>query len=328
MKVLYVATKGESATDLSPDLEIDKLRRCFAGSVVDFAAIPNISAEELPAELSNREFDVLHIAAHGTGGALEVRSVRGTVLAHPEQIATFLLPSRLPRLVYLNACDSAGVAEALVHRVPFAIGTTAPVASDYAIHTALSFYLRLLLGGSVAEAAEVARSALGMFSSLRADIKLFAKAGEDPERTRLVASPEILVSLPSGYKLGDDVVEINFGVRGVPEGTLQVVFFSDDEDLLNDGKQTLAAQLCAVTRRRPTRDGEVWCDRSESWDVGGDFRLFAVGVTADGRRWTVTSHLCDALRRWYDACEPMAKSRVRKKTFDALIRNLEAWVRR
>src|SRR5262249_54358 len=98
--------------------------------------------------------------------------------------------------------------------------------------------------------------------------------------------------------------EVLFGVRGVPKDTIQVVFFSDDEELIelvDDGgkESTLGEQLCAVARSRPSRDGSIWCDPTESWDVQGDFRLFALGVTSDGRRWTASDSLCNALVTWH-----------------------------
>jgi hypothetical protein len=327
MKVLYAATRGESATSISVEVEIAKLERLFSSSPVSFASIASITAEQLPHELSRREFDVLHVTAHGEGHALQALTERGgTVLARPEHIAAFLLPRRRPQLIYLNACDSDAVARELTEKwnVRFALGNTAPVASDYSIHGALAFYGRVLLGGSVREAAEVARGQVELLSSGRASVALHFAAGENPDKVQLVPEPQILAAMPRGLRKGSNVVEVMFGVRGAPEGTLQVVFFSDDETLC-DGKDTLADQLCAVARGLPSRNGLIWCDRTESWDVEGDFRLFATGVTADGRRWTASGSLCEALRDWHSGLSNEDAAELPKGDFEAALGILARW---
>lgn len=332
MKVLYVATRGEGATTISVEDEIAKLERLFSTSPAQFTSIASIKAEELPAELGRREFDVLHITAHGEGHALQTLTGRGgTVLARPEQIAAFLLPRRRPRFVYLNACDSDAVARELVGTasggpVPFAIGTTAPVASDYSIHGALAFYGRIILGGDLLEATEVARHQVELLTSGRASLRLHARTGENPKAAVLVPEPEILAAMPRGLRKNRDEVEVMFGIRGAPEGTWQVVFFSDDEALYDtNGQETLGEQLCAVARGLPGKDGSIWCDRVESWDVDGDFRLFAVGVTAEGRRWTATGMLCDALRKWHLGLDEADAAALPKGDFDKALSRLEKW---
>ncbi len=305
MKLLYIATRGEGATTLSVDEEIARLERLFSTSPARFSSIASIKAEELPHELARREFDILHITAHGEGHALQALTGRGgTVLARPEQIASFLLPRRKPRLMYLNACDSDAVARELVGTgpegpIPFAIGSTAPVASDYSIHGALAFYGRILLGGSLHEASEVARHQVELLTSDRTSLKLHTRPGDDSKSEILMPEPEVLAAIPGGLRKKYRDVEVIFGVRGVPEGTSQVVFFSDDEDVVEDVDKPLGNQLCQVARGRPGTDGTIWCDRLESWDVEGDFPVFAVGVASEGRRWTASGRLSEALLKWY-----------------------------
>jgi hypothetical protein len=331
VKLLYVATRGEGATTISVEAEIAKLEQLFSISPVNFTAVASMTAEQLPQELSRREFDVLHVTAHGEGDALQALTDRGgTVLTWPEQIAAFLLPHRRLELIYLNACDSDAVARELTQMpntsVRFAIGNTAPVASDYSIRGALDFYGRMLLGGSVSEAAGVARQIVQLLSSNRASVTLHSRDGEDPGKVRLVPEPQILAALPQGLRKGKKLVEVMFGVRGAPESMLQVVFFSDDDTLCDlDGTDTLGEQLCAVARGLPSRNGSIWCDRKESWDVGGDFRLFAVGVTADGRRWTASSSLCEALRVWHFGLTSKDAAKLPKGDFEAAMNMLATW---
>lgn len=332
MKILYVATRAEGTTTLSVDDEIAKLEHLFAASQARFTSIASIRAEELPGVLAQREFDLLHITAHGEGHALQTLTSRGgTVLARPEQIAAFLLPRRKPRLIYLNACDSDAVARELVgfgpdRSPPFAVGVTAPVASDYSIHGALAFYGRILLGGSIHEASEVARHQVELLTSGRTSVRLHVRPGEDPNAAILMPEPEILAAAPGGLRKNREYLEVFFGVRGVPEGTVQVVFFSDDENLLDrEGDATLAEQLCAVARGRVRRDGAMWCDPNESWDVEGDFRIFAVGVTGEGRRWTASGMLCDALRKWHLSLDGSKAEALPQRQFNKVLHLLETW---
>jgi hypothetical protein len=69
-----------------------------------------------------------------------------------EHIVAFLPQEQKPRMVYLNACDSESLARQLVAQVPFAIGSTLALANDQASDGGLSFYWRVLLGGTERQA--------------------------------------------------------------------------------------------------------------------------------------------------------------------------------
>jgi hypothetical protein len=95
-------------------------------------------------------------------------------------------------------------------------------------------------------------------------------------------------------KVADDgYVEVRLGIIGCPPSTRQIIFFTDDESFVDDPNE-LEDDLCLVLRDQPVR-GTIWASKPQSWDVMGDFRLFAVGVTGDARTFSVSSTLCDAL---------------------------------
>jgi hypothetical protein len=168
MKILYLATRGESGAPLTIEREVDMLSRMFGGTVVEFEALPWTRAENLVRDLSARHFDVLHITAHGEGEGLQVMNEQGAaVMMSAEHILSFLPRHRGPRLIYLNACDSVPVAEQLAKHVPFAIGSTLPIGNDISIHGALSFYV-----------------ATGMIAGIESPLDLLSQPLKKPKKNR------------------------------------------------------------------------------------------------------------------------------------------------
>jgi hypothetical protein len=307
------------------------LSRIFAGTFAEFRPLPWTRAENLSRDLVSQDFDVLHITAHGEGEFLQVLYEQNTpVPMSAERIISFLPPQGGPRLVYLNACDSEQVAQRLIQRVPFAVGSTLPLSNDQAIHGAIAFYWRVLLGSTVHDAFEAAKNMVGMLSIDRASMCLHEKAGFDASKSILLPEPKIVAAfargLPSEPK---NFYEVLFGVEGTPRGTTQVVFFTDDEDLISDDDDegSLAEDLCMVARGAPNEDGSLWCDRAESWDVSGNFNLYAIGVTAEGRRWTAAGTLSDALERWHTREFSGRTRRAMQRSLAEVLQALRGWRR-
>jgi TIR domain len=97
----------------------------------------------------------------------------------------------------------------------------------------------------------------------------------------------------------ENCYEISFGVLGYPSGTRQIVFFTDHPDSLEEGT-SLQEALCTVVIVMP-QQRRVFVNEDEAWDIDGDFRLYAVGVFGDGRTFTLSTMLCDALDAHYSA---------------------------
>lgn len=301
MKLLYVATRGEGATDLTIEREVDALSRQFAGTQIQFQPQPSTRAEALVRDLSSADFEILHITAHGEGSKLQVLDGTGhTVMMTAEHVKSFLPSIRRPCLIYINACDSKQLVEELVECVPFVIGSTLPIENNQAIQGALSFYWRLAIGDTVGDAFRAARSMVDMLSDQRAEIVLREQVSGAAQHTRLLAKPRILASFTQGIpRQPRNWYEIVLGVEDAPSNTTQVVFFTDDPELIDDADDDpLGAQICAIARRSPAM-GSIWCDNTEAWDLSGDFRIYATGVTSDQTAWTTSAMLCEALTAWH-----------------------------
>jgi hypothetical protein len=174
----------------------------------------------------------------------------------------------------------------------------------------------------VQEAFEAAKGMVNMLGGNRVNVALYEKKKGSASEATLLPQPRILAEFPDGIpRKQRQFVEVMFGAENVPSDTTQVVFFTDDEKVIDaTDTEPITAELCAVARGNTTHDNPLmWCDRLESWDVSGDFRLYAVGVTAAGRRWTADTTLCKALETWY------RRQRGQKKLLKEVPSMLRGW---
>jgi hypothetical protein len=152
------------------------------------------------------------------------------------------------------------------------------------------------------EGSESAEEFEGLISGITAVIgsppKLARQEATPPAAERFVA--KFLKNKPKRDK--EDCYEISFGVLGYPSGTRQIVFFTDHPDSLEEGK-SLQEALCTVVIVKP-QQRRVFVNEDEAWDIDGDFRLYAVGVFGNGRTFTLSTMLCDALDAHYSAAFP------------------------
>lgn len=306
MKVMFVASNPADEVTLNLEREITELQRRFSevsGEPVAFSFLPGLNAEDLPGEISRRKPDVLHISAHGTEEQLSLSNAAGKRVAlDAEALAAFLPPDRSPRLVYLNACDSEGIAAALAQSgaVSMAIGSTAPITNRAARAGALAFYERLLAGTPVQHAYDVGRKMIEMLQDKQASTKLHPARGVNPATEILHRIPRLIADFVGGDTAPNkwEQYSVRFGLVGCSANTRQVVFFTDDESFIDDEEDNPAVDLCVVVRDAPV-SSVLWVDPDKGWDVQGDFRLFATGVTGDATSFTVASMLCDAIEARY-----------------------------
>jgi uncharacterized membrane protein len=215
-------------------------------------------------------------------------------------LRVYLDIDRPPRLLYLNACDSREIAKQLAVQIPIVIGTTASISNRVARASAGLFYDRLLAGTTVQKAFEAGRATIALNNSSSCS-ELFSRADVDPSEMRLYQTPHIVARFVDSRFESDrfGYFEIEVGLKGCPADTTQVVFFTNDWNLVKeedlDDKEDeyeIAAQLCRVVRATPVR-GAIWSEWSE--DINGDYLVCATGVTASGRIFAVSTMLCDAL---------------------------------
>jgi hypothetical protein len=300
MKILYLASNPLDQGNLNLEREITEIQRQateFSAEPITVVFMPGIHVEGLPRELNRHRPDVVHLAAHADTETLKLAHEAGaTVDVTARMLGAFFSRARPPRLVYLNACNSDHIARDLVvdHGVAMAIGSTAPITNRAARNAALSFYDRLLNGDSVAEAFETGQQMLEAMEARRASAQIFSRPDVDLKTEVLHRRPRLVAVLVDDGKSVLSGFAVRFGLVGCSPNTVQVVFFTDDETFINHDQPNLESNLCLVVRGIPVR-GAVWGPVSNPWQVSGDFRLFASGVTGDGEHFTVSSTLCEAL---------------------------------
>jgi hypothetical protein len=103
-------------------------------------------------ELANRQPDILHIAAHGEEEDIRFANrSEGEISITAENLLHMLDLEKVPKLVYLNACNSQKIAKVLSSKVEVAVGTTGPLSNRAARTGALVFYKQLMYGRSLAK---------------------------------------------------------------------------------------------------------------------------------------------------------------------------------
>lgn len=303
LKVLFIASNPPDAVTLNLEREITELQRRFAeapGEPISFAFLPGLRAEDLPGELAKRRPDILHISAHGSDEQLSLTNEAGKKVAlNGDALAAFLPPEHKPRLIYLNACDSHAIAKQLTNYIPMAIGTTAPITNRAARAGAVSFYERILTGSTVGNAFGVVKQMVQMLQDQQASSELHARQGTDPEMEVLHLVPRLIADFLNGDpKPKRQEYSVRLGMVGCPANTTQIVFFTDDQSFIDEGEDDLENDLCWVIRGTPVH-GVAWVDAPNAWEVTGDFRVFAAGVTGDGHTFSVASTLCEAIETRY-----------------------------
>jgi CHAT domain-containing protein len=272
-----------------------------AADPISFAFLPGLKIEDLPAELGRHKPDILHIAAHGDVAFLALADQDGVAIPITgEMLSAFLAPDHLPRLVYLNACNSGEIAQTLIDtgQVAMAIGSTAPITNRSARAAAVAFYERILIGMSAARAFDACQRMLDALSQGQASVKLCTASGIDPAKEILHPVPTLIADFQDKNPKPDADGEygLRVGIQGCPPDTTQVIFFTDDSSFIND-EETLEEDLSVVVRTTPVA-GTIWTPE-DVWWVEGDHRLVAVGVKAGSGCFVIESTLCRAIEDRY-----------------------------
>jgi len=304
MRILFVASRASEELDLRLDREVSELQRrapVQADEPAVFIFLPDLRIEDLPGELSRIHPDVLHISSHGDKESLGLADHKGAAVSlSAEILSAFISPSKPPRLLYLNACDSREIADKLVKMgaVKFAIGSSAPITNQAARASAVAFYERLFAGYSLFEAFMPCKGMLAALSHGTASMDLFPQLGAEPRNEVLNPVPAIVadfVDKPTANKAG--VYSLRLGVIGCPATASQVIFFTDDETFIKDD-DTLENDLSYLVRTTPV-NGILWGDSDVPWRTSGDHRLFASCVKNGGGCFSIASTLCDAIETRY-----------------------------
>lgn len=301
MKILYVASQTAASETLLLEKEISAVQRQVAEVTLQRAEVvflPDLTIDNLSNELDTYRPDILHISVHGTQEGLwfaKDAETRTPVQLLPEDLFNLLNPDTLPKLVFVNACASAGVAAYLASRGIPAIGTTAPITNDTSISAARQLYSKLLGGQSLQTAFNTVDSLVRTRSEGTVEVSLCMPEGVEAASLVLYRVPRLVARLSAGtiVKSGK-AVEIELGVTGCPRETAQVVFFTNDSSFLSkDG--SLEDDLCEVIWDNPRRD-EIWTEFV--WKPTGNFRAAACGMTASGQTFSVSEMVVTALQHY------------------------------
>jgi len=140
---------------------------------------------------------------------------------------------------------------------------------------------------------------------------LFPKEDPRHQNVRLVKTPFLRARFPElsrgpragqpNIKVGDEYFDIDVQVVNCPRTTTQIIVFTDDDTFIQDmDPDDWEEQLCTVLREG-TPFSTVATAR---WTgIEGNARVFAVGVLASGRPFTLATTLVRALRRYYQEPE-------------------------
>jgi hypothetical protein len=154
-RILFVAANPRDTTALKLREEARTIRAYVGeGGSMGRVQIEDefaVTRMDLSGALHRYRPQVLHFAGHGlAGGAIVLEDeVGGTQALEAEVLADLLgnFKSHL-RCVVLNACWSAGHAEAIARHIDTVVGMTRPVQDEAAVRFAAGFYQTLGYGGS------------------------------------------------------------------------------------------------------------------------------------------------------------------------------------
>ncbi len=327
MKVMYVACNPAEAGTLLIEQEVTELQSVLGstnGIAPEFAAFPKLSVDRFPAEITNQRPDVLHISAHGSTGCIVLGDRRGQNVPLTGELLRRLIPDDLlPKLVYLNACDSKDIAEDVAAIVPMAIGTTANIRNGTALASMRRFYEQIFHGRDARSAFEASRAMVEALDQGECSLTLEHRDDVDPSKVILHPRPKLIARFVNDdFSCDDDGnYTINLGVDGCPKGITQVLFSYDarigevDTNLDEDG---MAFDACRLTLGPPVRN-RVWCSVPD-WAYY-EQPIYAVGISHDRVSFAISGTLCDAISAHYETSRMSKPDRNELQSAIDLIRN-------
>jgi hypothetical protein len=186
--MLIASPIGQTPIDVSleaREVEIER-RKARNGGAFELKVYPAAGSESLVTALNDDDPDVVHFSGHGGEGAIildneTIRDVGGQTVEARTLARILKTASRRPRLLVLNACESAADAEALTEAVDTVIAMTAVVPDSTAYSYSRRLYAALFAGLSIARAHEQACAVLSIDDPDGASLPvLVAASGVDP----------------------------------------------------------------------------------------------------------------------------------------------------
>lgn len=159
-RVLFLAANPEGTDKLAIDREVrgleERLRGGRFASWLSFRYAWAVRVQDLAREVREHRPHIVHFSGHGSGSGIVVEDEQGaaTLVSGEALDGLFRLEGKSVRAVVLNACLTAGQADAIARSVPFVVGTDSQIQDASAIEFAGRFYEELAAGGSCRQAYE------------------------------------------------------------------------------------------------------------------------------------------------------------------------------
>jgi HEAT repeat protein len=277
--VLVASANPLDTTQLAIDEEV----RSLTASVRATPARDSIKLEgawalrpyDLLVELNEHKPEVLHFSGHGMadGRLVFVDEARNPKPVDGAAIASTLVTAgESVRVVVLNACFSADLAERLTEHVDVAVGMDRPVGDDAARLFAQAFYSALGYGTSVGRAFDQARTALMLEGFPEHSIaRLSAREGVDPYEVFLVDRV-----LAPGEEPADDIESL----RRVTANHLE--HLAQHASLRTGDRLEIARSVGQVLRQR-AETGSLFVVGAPGSGKSGAMYRFASDLAAAGR---------------------------------------------
>jgi hypothetical protein len=195
-KLVMLGFQAEGAAPLFIGAEHEailvRLSESTNGHALSVVLQDNVAVEDLPGLLQTHKPRALHLSCHGDmNGYLELRDLTGFRLFEPEALVRLLKGANESlKLIVLNACFSARLADALAQEGFVVIGTNDRVPSERAATFSGVFYGLLAEGNTVRAALDKAQSATMLGERhLGGLYKLRTPHGTQAEDLVMVATP-------------------------------------------------------------------------------------------------------------------------------------------
>jgi hypothetical protein len=268
-KILFLASNPTDTGRLRLDKEVREIGEALKRSNerAEFQLIQTfaVRVEDLRRSLLDNSPRIVHFAGHDGTGGIVLENDQGQPFQVPDgALATlFSLCAGRIECVILNACYSAGQADAIAEHIPCVIGMNTSVSDDAAIEFAVGFYDALGAGRSIEDAFQFGRNAIalkGIPEHLTPVIRKKPLTAEERQRLEASYSPvpkvhmgvSVMTEDTSTWNRGEDTIlrySIERDIQRIRiEGKMGYV------DLFNNGGPIVPLQYLTPT----------WC--AFKWD--------------------------------------------------------------
>lgn len=243
MKVLFVAANPLDTGRLALDEEVRAIQRKVAASPhngrIEFVAVWAARPDDLLQAINEHQPTIIHFVGHATPGGLVAvgEDRRARPIANEALLRLLALESASSvRLVMLNACYSADLAEEIERKIGCAVGMSERLDDEAAAAFSSSFFRAIGFGATIREAVEQGCTSILLEGADSAKYVRF-HCDEQVALTRLLPRPDPPqnarpVDNRASVPLLDEVGAINYLAERLAYSTDAFLLFMDIDGLL------------------------------------------------------------------------------------------------